>query len=70
MSHLAGAGRTCCQLSATTVPAQRAALPCVTLRNRGVDERSVDLTEYVVTRWYRAPEIMLSCQVCSRWRVA
>ena len=28
----------------------------------GVDERSVDLTEYVVTRWYRAPEIMLSCQ--------
>ncbi len=22
-----------------------------------------DLTEYVVTRWYRAPEIMLSCQV-------
>eukprot|EP00952_Eustigmatos_sp_NYUAD-ZCMA_P004511 19866-Eustigmatos_ZCMA.PRE.1 len=21
-----------------------------------------DLTEYVVTRWYRAPEIMLSCQ--------
>lgn len=29
---------------------------------RGVDERSVDLTEYVVTRWYRAPEIMLSCQ--------
>lgn len=21
-----------------------------------------DLTEYVVTRWYRAPEIMLACQ--------
>ena len=21
-----------------------------------------NLTEYVVTRWYRAPEIMLSCQ--------
>jgi len=29
---------------------------------RGVDEKSVELTEYVVTRWYRAPEIMLSCQ--------
>ena len=22
----------------------------------------MELTEYVVTRWYRAPEIMLSCQ--------
>lgn len=30
---------------------------------RGVDEKSLELTEYVVTRWYRAPEIMLSCQV-------
>jgi len=31
---------------------------------RGVipDEESMELTEYVVTRWYRAPEIMLSCQ--------
>lgn len=29
--------------------------------SRGTDEPS-DLTEYVVTRWYRAPEIMLSCQ--------
>jgi len=29
---------------------------------RGVDEKSLELTEYVVTRWYRAPEIMLSCQ--------
>ena len=28
---------------------------------RGIDDRtSQDLTEYVVTRWYRAPEIMLS----------
>ncbi len=29
---------------------------------RGVepDEENMDLTEYVVTRWYRAPEIMLS----------
>ena len=26
------------------------------------DEESMELTEYVVTRWYRAPEIMLSCQ--------
>eukprot|EP01029_Cantina_marsupialis_P012388 TRINITY_DN2733_c0_g1_i1.p1 TRINITY_DN2733_c0_g1~~TRINITY_DN2733_c0_g1_i1.p1 ORF type:complete len:366 (+),score=90.65 TRINITY_DN2733_c0_g1_i1:120-1217(+) len=26
------------------------------------EERDVELTEYVVTRWYRAPEIMLSCQ--------
>lgn len=30
---------------------------------RGVeDEQKGDLTEYVVTRWYRAPEIMLACQ--------
>ena len=27
---------------------------------RGVDVENPDLTEYVVTRWYRAPEIMLS----------
>lgn len=25
-------------------------------------EDNMELTEYVVTRWYRAPEIMLSCQ--------
>jgi len=30
---------------------------------RGVeDEQTGGLTEYVVTRWYRAPEIMLACQ--------
>lgn len=29
---------------------------------RGIDESTPELTEYVVTRWYRAPEIMLSCQ--------
>jgi serine/threonine protein kinase len=30
---------------------------------RGVEAgNNVELTEYVVTRWYRAPEIMLSCQ--------
>lgn len=31
---------------------------------RGVEpgEDNMELTEYVVTRWYRAPEIMLSCQ--------
>jgi serine/threonine protein kinase len=29
---------------------------------RGVEENNMELTEYVVTRWYRAPEIMLSCQ--------
>ena len=30
---------------------------------RGVEpeQRPGDLTEYVVTRWYRAPEIMLAC---------
>ena len=32
--------------------------------HRGLEEKQ-DLTEYVVTRWYRAPEIMLSCQVCA-----
>ena len=31
---------------------------------RGIDglEPNAELTEYVVTRWYRAPEIMLSCR--------
>mmetsp|Transcript_20324 Transcript_20324/g.39902 ORF Transcript_20324/g.39902 Transcript_20324/m.39902 type:complete len:350 (-) Transcript_20324:430-1479(-) len=29
---------------------------------RGVNDEKLDLTEYVVTRWYRAPEIMLSCK--------
>jgi len=29
---------------------------------RGVNDEQLDLTEYVVTRWYRAPEIMLSCK--------
>lgn len=29
---------------------------------RGVNQEEVHLTEYVVTRWYRAPEIMLSCK--------
>jgi len=30
---------------------------------RGVkDEQDYELTEYVVTRWYRAPEVMCSCQ--------
>ena len=30
---------------------------------RGVEfEQSGEMTEYVVTRWYRAPEIMLACQ--------
>jgi len=29
---------------------------------RGLDVDNMELTEYVVTRWYRAPEIMLSCQ--------
>lgn len=32
---------------------------------RGLDETGM-LTEYVVTRWYRAPEIMLSCQEYSK----
>jgi serine/threonine protein kinase len=29
---------------------------------RGVADEDLNLTEYVVTRWYRAPEIMLSCK--------
>lgn len=29
---------------------------------RGIGDTSAELTEYVVTRWYRAPEVMLSCQ--------
>jgi len=33
---------------------------------RGINMESPDLTEYVVTRWYRAPEIMLACQEYSK----
>ena len=35
---------------------------------RGIEAPAAgnDLTEYVVTRWYRAPEIMLSCQQYSK----
>lgn len=29
---------------------------------RGLEDEQLGLTEYVVTRWYRAPEIMLACQ--------
>ncbi len=29
---------------------------------RGVQGNEYELTEYVVTRWYRAPEIMCACQ--------
>ncbi|MES1909874.1 MAG: hypothetical protein MHM6MM_002561 [Cercozoa sp. M6MM] len=35
-------------------------------RGVGHSEREVELTEYVVTRWYRAPEIMCSCQEYDR----
>jgi mitogen-activated protein kinase 1/3 len=30
--------------------------------SRGIEGDDAELTEYVVTRWYRAPEIMLACQ--------
>ena len=30
--------------------------------SRGIEGDDTELTEYVVTRWYRAPEIMLACQ--------
>lgn len=34
---------------------------------RGIEsEDTPELTEYVVTRWYRAPEVMLSCQQYSK----
>lgn len=29
---------------------------------RGLEDSNLELTEYVVTRWYRAPEIMLACR--------
>lgn len=29
---------------------------------RGLEDHALELTEYVVTRWYRAPEIMLACR--------
>ena len=31
-----------------------------------ISEENMDQTEYVVTRWYRAPEIMLACQEYSK----
>ncbi|RYG52661.1 hypothetical protein EON66_09540, partial [archaeon] len=33
---------------------------------RGMNAVDTTLTEYVVTRWYRAPEIMLACQEYSK----
>jgi len=33
---------------------------------RGMDDGDVKLTEYVVTRWYRAPEVMCSCREYDR----
>mmetsp|Transcript_33031 Transcript_33031/g.80268 ORF Transcript_33031/g.80268 Transcript_33031/m.80268 type:complete len:395 (+) Transcript_33031:166-1350(+) len=33
---------------------------------RGVDDSDFKLTEYVVTRWYRAPEVMCSCREYDR----
>ena len=32
----------------------------------GVEAQESELTEYVVTRWYRAPEIMLATQAYSK----
>jgi serine/threonine protein kinase len=40
-----------CMLSAFTMLAAYA---------RNIDEQAA-MTEYVVTRWYRAPELLLSC---------
>lgn len=46
---------------------------CVTLLQvcdlglaRDIESGCRELTEYVVTRWYRAPEIMLACQEYSK----
>jgi serine/threonine protein kinase len=33
---------------------------------RGMHDVQLQLTEYVVTRWYRAPEIMLACRVYTK----
>lgn len=33
---------------------------------RDIESGCRELTEYVVTRWYRAPEIMLACQEYSK----
>lgn len=33
---------------------------------RDIESGCGELTEYVVTRWYRAPEIMLACQEYSK----
>jgi serine/threonine protein kinase len=49
-------------------PLTRCAVCCALwplLTGRGVaEERQEGLTQYVVSRWYRAPEIMLDCKVC------
>lgn len=47
-----GLGRSCCTL---TLPAT-----CICLLRARSSERNF-MTEYVVTRWYRAPELLLSC---------
>jgi serine/threonine protein kinase len=33
---------------------------CAVAHARNIDEQAA-MTEYVVTRWYRAPELLLSC---------
>lgn len=37
---------------------------------RDIESGCQELTEYVVTRWYRAPEIMLACAEYSKVRLA
>ena len=32
---------------------------------RGIDNDFIDMTEYVVTRWYRAPELLCENSVCA-----
>lgn len=71
---LARCGAACCRSErrpggrdgrrALVAPAPHHRLPLLPSPSRGTsDEENQGLTEYVVTRWYRAPEIMLSCRV-------
>ena len=52
-----------CDRDISLAVAKLSACVSAAFRVSGVDRDESNLTEYVVTRWYRAPEIMLACKV-------
>lgn len=52
-------GHVCTQADALLTAVCPAVLVCVLLPSSAEDQAG--MTEYVVTRWYRAPELLLCC---------